>query len=189
MVRRSRGMDEQLNFVLLVAERLAAAGLEYMLTGSMAMAAYGHPRMTRDVDFVVDCAPKDVDAIVRSFERDCYISRDAVSEAVASRSMFNAIHNEWVIKADFIVRKDDGYHQTEFERRRELVVGGAPLAIVSLEDLILSKLIWARQSESELQLRDVREILATGIDVDRAYLDHWASMLGVTWSPPGIGDG
>ena len=49
--------------------------------------------------------------------------------------------------------------------------------IVSKEDLILSKLVWASASESELQLRDVRALLASG--GEDAYLDRWAPALGV----------
>ena len=172
-------MDEQLDFVRLIAERLTSIGVEYMLTGSMAMAAYGNPRMTRDVDIVTECSGQDADAIVRLFEEDCYINRDAVLEAIANRSMFNIIHNEWIIKAGFIVRKDDPYHQTEFGRRREITVAGSPLVVVAPEDLILSKLKWAQESQSELQMRDVRELMATGIALDREYLEQWAQTLGV----------
>jgi hypothetical protein len=49
--------------------------------------------------------------------------------------------------------------------------------IVAKEDLILSKLVWARPSASELQLRDVRALLASG--ADEAYLRQWAAPLGV----------
>ena len=181
-------MDEQLDFVRLIAERLTSVGVEYMLTGSMAMAAYGNPRMTRDVDIVMECSEQDVDPIVRLFEEDCYINRDAVFEAIANRSMFNIIHNEWIIKADFIIRKDDAYHQTEFGRRREITVAGNPLVITAPEDLILSKLEWARESQSELQMRDVRELMATGIALDWEYLEHWAQALGVKASLPDVGD-
>ena len=48
---------------------------------------------------------------------------------------------------------------------------------MSREDLVLSKLVWFLDSESELQLRDVRELLAKSIDVD--YLNRWAPVLGV----------
>ena len=181
-------MDEQLDFVRLIAERLRSVGVEYMLTGSMAMAAYGNPRMTRDVDIVTECSEKDTDPIVQLFESDCYINRDAVLEAIRSRSMFNIIHNEWVIKADFIVRKDDPYHETEFGRRREITVAGNNLVIVAPEDLILSKLAWAQESGSELQMRDVRELMATGVALDRGYLEHWAQALGVKASLPEVGD-
>ena len=38
-------------------------------------------------------------------------------------------------------------------------------------DLIISKLFWARDLDSELQLEDVKNLLATGFDAD--YLKHW----------------
>ena len=44
--------------------------------------------------------------------------------------------------------------------------------------LILSKLVWSRDSGSELQRRDVRALLDTG--PDQAYLRRWAPTLGVT---------
>jgi hypothetical protein len=49
--------------------------------------------------------------------------------------------------------------------------------IVSREDLILSKLVWAKDSGSELQRRDVRTLLDESMD--RVYLKHWAARLGV----------
>jgi len=181
-------MGEQLEFVRLIADRLTSIGVPYMLTGAMAMVAYGNPRMTRDVDLVTACTERDVDAIVRRFEEDCYIDRDTVRHAVRHRSMFNIIHHEWVIKADFIVRRDDAYHRTEFERRREMAIDGHPLAIVAPEDLILSKLEWARESGSELQRRDVAELLAAGVPLDREYLEHWAEVLGVRPILDGVED-
>ena len=50
--------------------------------------------------------------------------------------------------------------------------------IVSKEDLIISKLDWARESHSELQLRDVRNLLSTGYDEE--YVAHWTGELGLT---------
>ena len=45
----SRIVDEQLEFAKQIASRLTSAGIPYMMTGSMAMAVYAPPRMTRDV--------------------------------------------------------------------------------------------------------------------------------------------
>ncbi len=45
-------VDEQLEFVKQIASRLASAEINYMMTGSMAMAVYATPRMTRDIDDV-----------------------------------------------------------------------------------------------------------------------------------------
>ena len=64
------------------------------------------------------------------------------------------------IKIDFIVRKDTPYRAAEFERRRRVPMPGFEAWIVSREDLILSKLAWAKDSGSELQRRDVAALLA-----------------------------
>jgi len=66
-------VDEQLEFVKLIASRLDSAGIPYMITGSVAMAVYSVPRMTRDIDLVVELKPGDVDKIVDLFSEDCYI--------------------------------------------------------------------------------------------------------------------
>lgn len=174
----SPSVDEQLEFVKLIASRLDAAGIPYMLTGSVALAVYATPRLTRDVDVVIACTPADAERLVRAFKPDNYVSAEAVTEAVASRGMFNIIHHGWVIKADFIVRKDEEYRLAEFERRRTVDLGGFSASLVSPEDLILSKLLWARATGSEVQMRDARELAAIP-DLDWGYLRSWASRLSV----------
>jgi hypothetical protein len=52
------------------------------------------------------------------------------------------------------------------------------LWIVSVEDLILSKLEWSRESGSEQQRRDVALLLKAPLD--GAYLDEWAVRLGLS---------
>jgi hypothetical protein len=105
---------------------------------------------------------------------------DALRAAATRRSMFNVIHHEAVVKVDFVVRKDTAYRIEEFERRRLVDVDGHPLWMVSPEDLILSKLVWAKESRSELQLRDVRSVLRLQqAALDRPYLDRWAITLSV----------
>jgi hypothetical protein len=83
-----------------------------------------------------------------------YVDRHAVVNAIAHRSVFNLIHNETIIKFDCIVLKDQQYRQEEFARRRKITIGDFQTWIVTREDLILSKLYWARNSRSELQFRD-----------------------------------
>ena len=91
--------------------------------------------------------------------------------------MFNLIHNDAVIKVDCVVLKTDAYRQEEFGRRKQIKLGDFETWIVSREDLILSKLFWARDSRSEMQLRDVRNLLST--DCDMEYLRSRAKRLNV----------
>lgn len=172
-------MNEQLEFIKEIGRRLDSGGIPYMLTGSMALALYTRPRMTRDIDLVIECKSCDYETIVKLFEKDCYVDEQEVRDAIASRTMFNIIHNEWIIKADFIVRKNTKYRKLEFGRRRHFTIGGAPIWVVSPEDLILSKLYWVKAGNSELQREDVRAMLQTGHDLDWKYLDKWAGDLGV----------
>jgi len=173
-------MDEQLAFLKLIAERLDGAGIAYMVTGSLAMTLYGTPRMTRDIDLVVELKPGDTAGLVGLFAEECVVDEGAVADAVSRRGMFNIIHAEWVVKADFIVRKDTPFRRLELRRRRIVDVVGTPVAVAAPEDLLLSKLVWARESGSELQRRDARQIAAAPVELDRDYLEKWAVDLGVS---------
>jgi len=170
-------MKNEIDILGDVSARLASLGIPYMMTGSMAMNYYAEPRMTRDIDIVIAMTPSAVANLVEAFENDYYMERSAIDEALTHTSMFNLLHRESVIKVDCIIRKASKYRHVEFERRSEITVEGISTFIVSKEDLILSKLDWAKDSHSEFQLRDVKNLLATGYDAD--YVQEWAADLGV----------
>lgn len=172
-------VSEELEVLKEVARRLEKVGVPYMVTGSTAANFYAVPRMTRDIDVVVELAERDADTLVGIFVTDFYIDRQAVEEAIKKKGMFNAIHTEYVIKVDFVVRKDSPYRRTEFSRRKKVAVDDRSIYIVAPEDLILSKLAWAKESRSEVQLTDVRNLLASVKKLDRRYLARWAKELGV----------
>lgn len=163
----------------IVAERLARAGIEYMVTGSIAMNHYAVPRMTRDIDLVVDLSTADADRVCDLFEDDFYVDREAVRHAVETRAVFNMIHTALVVKVDVVVRKETEYRRTEFARRRRVTVEGEELYVVAPEDLILSKLEWARESRSAIQLSDIRNLVESVMDLDRKYLAEWTRRLGL----------
>lgn len=128
-------MDEQLEFVKLITTRLESAGIPYMLTGSMAMSFYAIPRMTRDIDLVANLDDVSPGRIVELFSGDCYVDEEAVRYAISRRDMFNIIHNDWIVKADFVVRKDSAYRIEEFKRKKRKRLRGIEVDVVSAEDL------------------------------------------------------
>lgn len=171
-------MQNELDIVRDVSARLDGAKIGYMLTGSMAMNYYAQPRMTRDIDVVVALSPNDAGKVVQLFSPDYYVSREAVDSSIAHQSLFNLIHQDSVIKVDCIIRKETEYRLAEFERRKRVKIESFETWIVSKEDLIISKLYWAKDSHSELQLRDVRNLVAT--DCDRGYIGQWTKNLGLS---------
>jgi DNA-binding LytR/AlgR family response regulator len=74
-------MTEELDVLRIISERLRAADVPFMLTGSFALGYYGKPRMTRDLDFVVAPMERHVDALVSAFSTDFYIDEDAARSA------------------------------------------------------------------------------------------------------------
>jgi len=173
-------MGDELIVLHRVAAALESAGIAYMVTGSMALSVYAEPRMTRDVDLVVGLSAADGDRIVTLFADEFHFDPERVRASVRGGGMFNLIHAATIVKVDCIVRRTSAYRLEEFARRRRIDVAGQPVFVVSPEDLLLSKLDWARDSRSEVQLRDVRNLLEMQTDLDRSYVDRWAADLGVS---------
>lgn len=173
-------MLDEFSVLALVTSRLEGAGIAYMVTGSVAVSLYAEPRMTRDVDLVVDLQPADTARLVDMFGAEFSCDADRIRDAITRRAMFNLIHTTAVVKIDVIVRKDNPYRDEEFRRRRQAEIGGVQMWVVSAEDLIVSKLDWARSSRSELQLRDVRNVIKAQPALDWPYVERWAGRLGLS---------
>lgn len=170
-------MSEELEILKIVVERLEQARVPYFISGSMAANYYTVPRMTRDIDIVLELKPTHLKLFIESFRKDFYVEEESIKEEVGRRGMFNLIHKEYAFKVDFIIRKETEFQDSCFQRRREVRLGDYEAWMISLEDLIVAKLLWAKDSLSELQLRDVKNLLLTAGDLDTAYLEQWVSRL------------
>jgi hypothetical protein len=124
--------------------RLERAGIDYMLTGSIALSYYAQPRMTRDIDLVVELSGREAKSVAALFAPSYYVAEADVGRAITGHGMFNVLHLDKVVKIDFIIRKDTPYRLHEFERRQRVRLPGFEAWIVSRDDLILSKLVWAK---------------------------------------------
>lgn len=170
-------MIDELEVLKIVTKKLESADIPYMVSGSIAANFYTTPRMTRDIDIVIQVRAADVERIYSLFSDEFYADKDMIRDAVREKRIFNIIHNEGIIKVDFIVRKDTEYRKLEFDRRRSIIFEGIEINIVSAEDLIISKLYWAKDSLSELQIRDVRNLLKTVSELDIVYIQKWVKYL------------
>lgn len=165
-----------------VVEVLDGAGIEYMVTGSVASSLQGEPRATHDLDVVAAVQPRDVSALLRAFPPPVfYLDEGAIREAMQVGGMFNAINVAQGDKIDFWLLTDDPFDRSRFSRRIQENVFGVALNVSSPEDTILAKLRWSRLSGGSaraytdaLRVYEVQAHL-----LDRAYLGDWASRLGV----------
>jgi hypothetical protein len=160
---------------------LEQAGIEYVLTGSLASTTWGRPRATYDVDLVVDLRAGDVEKLLRAFPAPAwYLERDAILEALRTGGEFNAIHGATGTKLDFWLKSRRPADVSRFLRRRREELAGVPCWVLSPEDTVLAKLEWLRAAPSERQQADVVGILTVqGDQLDFGYLRQSADQLGV----------
>lgn len=163
-------------------EKANKLSLEYMITGSYAMSTYGEIRMTRDIDIVIRLNEEKVTKFVEAFNADYYISKDSVLRAIRSRSMFNIINQSHGGKIDCIVQKDTAFARESFSRRFKVSVTGIEFWTTTKEDLILAKLMWAKDTQSEMQIRDIANLTESEYDSD--YVAKWIVNIGLedTWA-------
>jgi hypothetical protein len=150
--------------------------VNYMLSGSVAMSVYSLPRFTRDFDFIVHLLPEHVKGLTEYFKEGYYCDEDSVRDAIARKSMFNIIDHASGYKADFIILKNDPYRIAEFERRKEVNFLDIKISIASPEDLIISKIIWIQQIQSDIQMQDIK-ILSQMSGIDIPYISKWIKNL------------
>ncbi len=139
-------MATELDVLGIVSKRLSALGLAYMLTGSFAMAHYATPRMTRDIDLVVEIAERDVDTLVAAFDADFYVNGDAAREAIRAGTLFNLMHLASGITVKFILRQDSEDQAAAFARRQEVDFGGVRIMVAAEKDLSISNFVYPRRS-------------------------------------------
>lgn len=138
--------------------------MEYMVTGSVAMSVYATARTTFDIDVIVEIGATDDERFERRFRGDYYVDAESIRTARQRQSMFNVLNFDTGVKVDLIIRKQTEFEAEKFARRRRCRIGEVEFWVISKEDLILSKLAWAKDSHSERQFSDVRNLLESGAD-------------------------
>lgn len=164
-----------------VVDVLDELGITYMVVGSFASGAYGEPRMTQDIDLVVELSYGHVGPLCERFPSPEYcVSPEAARQAIRTGTQFNIIHSSTGDKVDLMLARHETL-QIEALRRRQLVplLPGREVYAARPEDIILSKMQYYQEGGSEKHLRDITGILKVTLDVDRAYVERWAQELGL----------
>jgi len=173
-------MTSQETSLQILIEKLNQEGIGYMLSGSFSSSLHGRPRATNDADIIIAPSEEQLIAFVKSLGDDYYVNPDAARDSFKNNSMFNVIDIRNSFKVDFIIRKDRPFSREEFQRRQKSNIMGLDVWVVSPEDVILSKLEWARESESSQQFQDALGVAVVQYDcLDRDYLYKWAKELQV----------
>jgi len=162
--------------------RLNGGNVTYMLTGSMASNAWGIPRTTHDLDFVIQLPPSQIATFTGAFAHpDYFLDEASIRAAYRPPYQFNLIHIPSALKADFWVLQASPFEREMFSRRLQDTWFGERILLATAEDVILHKLYWNRITPSERQLGDVAGVVHVQRGkLDEAYLRRWATDLRVS---------
>jgi hypothetical protein len=161
--------------------RVDELGINYMVTGSLAMSVYITARMTMDIDVVIEIRPTDAERFAEQFVDSYYVNPNSIRRSIDDQSMFNIVNQLYGVKIDCIPRKDDEFSRERFRRRVMASIDDVRFWAITKEDLVLAKLIWASESHSEVQFRDISNLVDSGYDL--GYVNYWSERLylGDTW--------
>jgi hypothetical protein len=158
-------MTELESALVEVASLLEEIGLPYMLIGGLAVALWGEPRATLDVDVSVWVEPQHFDQTVQTIAGRFRTMSSALEFARRTRVL--PVVTSQGIRADIV------FSALDEERRmmgRAVVkrVGTANVPCASVEDLIWMKLISERPKDQQDARQLIHHFRAT---LDRNYLD------------------
>jgi hypothetical protein len=157
--------------------------IPYALTGGIAASFYGRPRSTHDFDLILQIQNETeaVKNFLKVFEKDFYVSEEALIDAILHKTMFNMIHNETSLKIDMWILKNDEYDQEAFRRRKTVNVLNLSINILTPEDMIINKLLWHKISGNDKHFNDAKNIFMVQKDnLHNTYLLKWIKKLSLT---------
>lgn len=163
-------MTAQDSLTLKVVDALNACQVPYLLASSFASNLYGIPRSTKDADFVLQHAGGVGGEFAANLGTEFDLDPQLSSETVTGTYRQHLRHVGTSFKIELFQLSADGHDQARFARRREHALFGRKVWFLSPEDVVVSKLRWARGKDEE----DVKDVLTVqGGNLDMPYVESW----------------
>lgn len=156
------------NLFLIFVNRLNASGMRYMITGAVASIVYGEPRLTHDIDLVLELDDASAQKLVEVFPlEEFYCPPLEILKIEAKRPLrghFNLIHHETGFKADVYIVGEDRLHHWGMSSRRQFKIRDELIWFAPPEYVILRKLEFFREGGSEKHLNDISSMIELSSD-------------------------
>ena len=160
---------------IIVTHVLAAlnqAGIAHMLVGSFARNYYADPRSTKDADLVLGVTSGSyLKSFLDALGPDFSLQDQMTFETKTGTFRSTLVHRESGFEVEMFHLSSDLYDQERFRRRRATTYEGQPTHVLTAEDVIVTKLRWARGKDRD----DVRDVIAMqgSAALDWNYIHHW----------------
>ena len=160
-----------------VVAALEAAGLDYMVVGSFATNCHAPVRSTKDADLVLSAPGGVVARTLRAMGPPYRLNPQLGFESVTGTTRYLLAVDGSDFAVECFLLSDDPHDRARFARRERFPIAGGPDAWVqTAEDVIVTKLRWAKEAGRGKDRDDVRNVLGFRAgELDTAYIERWAA--------------
>ncbi|MEO6772531.1 MAG: DUF6036 family nucleotidyltransferase [Kofleriaceae bacterium] len=171
--RRPRRSDERQPEAALVAFASLAKrlGLRWYVFGAQAVNLHGFPRTTADLDLTIELGDRSIEQVMAALIKAGFLPRFADAAFIASTRVIPVVHGASAFPIDLVLA-GPGLEERFLDEVVLRKVGRSSIPLLSVENLIVTKLLAARPKD----LEDVRELIAIR-DVDHAKVEELLSIL------------
>ena len=162
-------MENLLESVVALQTRLDQSGIPSIVIGGVALATWGEPRVTRDVDLKVLLARDDADRLLALLAPD-YVSLLPDPRQLLQKQAMIFVQDSLGTRLDLLLA-DTPYDVAAIQRGRMIEVQpGVVIRLCSPEDLVIYKLIATRARDHE----DAQSVIRRqGSSLDDNYVLDW----------------
>jgi hypothetical protein len=165
--------------LLKIVKILRQLEIPFHLTGGVTSVAYGEPRLTQDIDIVLqnEATERQLNQLLSELEKsDFMFNSSAITSAVRDKKMFQLFDLAESLKLDMYPRE---MIPGELDRSESAeIFEQVSLPIVSRTDAAASKLVWISKG-SQKSRRDFRQIVKNLDEENLLAVEQMAGSLGL----------
>ncbi len=174
----------ELNLYQLYTEKLNNCKIQYAVTGSVASIIYGEPRMTHDIDIVIEININKVDSLVKAFPLEEFYCPPVEVLKIEilrnNRGHCNIIHNETGFKADVYFTGSDIFQKWAITAAKIFNYNNSKIAIAPPEYVIIKKLEFYKEGHTQKHIEDIKSIIFNSRElINFSLLDNYISEFGL----------
>jgi hypothetical protein len=168
---------QDLNLFALYTDILRKYQIPYFVTGSVASIVYGDPRLTHDIDLVLNLNNINIDIFLKAFPSDqFYCPPEDVIRTEFNRNIrghFNLIHHETGFKADIYLTGQEQLQLWAMQNSKQIDFASSKINIAPPEYVIIKKLEFYKEGNAQKHLLDIKSMLNNSAElIDFNYLDN-----------------
>ena len=162
-------------------EALNAAGIPFMLVGSLSSNVYGIARSTKDADFVVQLGSfplgKLMGFLPKGFRLEPQIGFETITSTIRYRLHCEGLEAPFMFELFEV--SDDPHDQQRFSQRVPIAHGTSKAFLPRAEDVVITKLRWSKSGRRGKDVDDARNVLAVQMGrLDMDYIRGWCDRHG-----------